>query len=78
MLGEPHSRQLHGKLRELRFYLERDAVRVTYWIAADRRIILLTVFRKTRMREDREIERARRALERCVAELHTVNEGAER
>ncbi|MCX4386484.1 type II toxin-antitoxin system RelE/ParE family toxin [Micromonospora peucetia] len=78
LLGEPHSRQLHGKLRELRFYLERDAVRVTYWIAADRRIILLTVFRKTRMREDREIERARRALERCVAELHTVNEGAER
>ncbi|MEW2376134.1 type II toxin-antitoxin system RelE/ParE family toxin [Micromonospora sp. NPDC047812] len=78
LLGEPHSRQLDGKLRELRFYLERDAVRVTYWIASDRRIILLTVFRKTRMREDREVERARRALERCVAERHTVNEGAER
>ncbi|MBQ1039857.1 MULTISPECIES: type II toxin-antitoxin system RelE/ParE family toxin [Micromonospora] len=78
LLGEPHSRQLDGKLRELRFYLERDAVRVTYWIASDRRIILLTVFRKTRMREDREVERARRAFERCVAERHIVNEGAER
>ncbi|MGW4676939.1 type II toxin-antitoxin system RelE/ParE family toxin [Micromonospora taraxaci] len=78
LLGEPHSRQLDGKLRELRFYLERDAVRVTYWIASDRRIILLTVFRKTRMREDREVERARRAFERCVVERHIVNEGAER
>jgi hypothetical protein len=78
LLGEPHTKQLDGKLRELRFYLERDAVRVTYWIASERRIILLTVFRKTRMREDREVERARRALERCAAEQHTVNEGAER
>lgn len=78
LLGEPHSRQLDGKLRELRFYLERDAVRVTYWIASDRRIILLTVFRKTRMREDREVERARRAFERCVVERHIVNEGAKR
>ncbi|MBM0239057.1 type II toxin-antitoxin system RelE/ParE family toxin [Micromonospora sp. ATA32] len=67
-----------GKLRELRFYLERDAVRVTYWIASDRRIILLTVIRKTRMREDRDVERARRAPDQCVAERHIVDEGAER
>lgn len=52
----------------------RDAVRVTYWIASGRRIILLTVFRKTRMRENREVERARRALARCQAEAHTVDE----
>ncbi|MEU7981575.1 type II toxin-antitoxin system RelE/ParE family toxin [Micromonospora sp. NPDC049081] len=78
LLGEPHTRQLDGKLRELRFYLERSAVRLTYWIAAERRIIVLTVFRKTRMREDREIQRARRALERCMADRHTANEGAER
>ncbi len=77
LLGEPYTKQLDGKLRELRFYLDRDPVRVTYWIASDRRIILLTVFRKTRTREDREIERARRALERCLAERHTVIEGAE-
>jgi hypothetical protein len=39
----------------------------------------LTLFVKTRMREDREIERARRALARCIAEEHEVaHEGEER
>jgi phage-related protein len=75
LLGEPYTKQLDGKLRELRFYVERDAVRVTYWIASDRRIILLTVFRKTRERDDREVERARRALARCIAQEHTADEG---
>ena len=72
MLGEPYTRQLDGKLRELRFHLERRAVRVTYWIVTGRRIVLLTVFAKSRMREEREIDRARRALARCEAEEHTV------
>jgi phage-related protein len=58
---------LDRKLRELRFHLDRQAVRITYWIASGRRIVLLTVFTKTRMHEDREMERARRALARCVA-----------
>jgi len=40
-----------------------------------RRIVLLTVFAKSRMREDREIGRARRALARCIAEEHTMDEG---
>src|SRR6266480_2608478 len=75
LLGEQYTRQLNGKLRELRFHLGQDAIRVTYWIASGRRIILLTVFRKTRMREAREIERARRAFRRCVAEAHTADEG---
>ncbi|MBF6437664.1 type II toxin-antitoxin system RelE/ParE family toxin [Nocardia cyriacigeorgica] len=74
LLGEPYTRQLRGKLRELRFYLTRDAVRITYWIAPGRRIILLTVFRKQRMREVAEIERAMRAMNRCIAEAHTVEE----
>lgn len=74
LLGEPYTRQLDGKLRELRFHLDREAVRITYWIATGRRIVLLTVFRKTRMREEREVERARRALRRCLAEAHTVDE----
>ena len=43
-LGEPYTRQLDGKLRELRFHLAGRAVRVTYWIAPGRRIILLTTF----------------------------------
>lgn len=76
LLSEPYPRQLDGKLRELRFHLDGDAVRVTYWIASGRRILLLTVFRKTRMRAEREVERARRALRRCIAQAHTV-EGAE-
>ncbi|WP_285585860.1 type II toxin-antitoxin system RelE/ParE family toxin [Herbidospora sp. NBRC 101105] len=56
------TRQLDGKLRELRFYLNNDQMRITYWIAPERQIVLLTVFRKTRMRETRQVERARRAL----------------
>ncbi|GAA0952360.1 type II toxin-antitoxin system RelE/ParE family toxin [Nonomuraea longicatena] len=74
LLGEPYTRQLDGKLRELRFYLDDLTMRISYWIAGDRRIILLTVFRKTRMREDREVDRARRALHRCMSEAHTVEE----
>jgi hypothetical protein len=73
LLDEPYTRQLAGRLRELRFHLDRDAIRITYWIAPQRRIILLTVFRKTRMREDREVDRARRALARCLDEQHTVD-----
>lgn len=74
LLGAPYTRQLCGKLRELRFYLSRDAVRITYWIASGRRIILLTVFRKHRMRETAEVERAVRAMDLCAAEAHTVEE----
>ena len=74
LLDEPHTKQLDGKLRELRFYLSGQAVRVTYWIAPERRIILLTVFVKTRRQERREIDRARRAMERCIAERHTVED----
>ena len=74
MLGEPYTRQLDGKLRELRFHLQRNSVRLTYWIAPGRRIVLRTVFRKTRMREEREIDRARRTLRRCEIEEHTADE----
>lgn len=78
LLSEPYTRQLDGKLRELRFRLGGQAVRVTYWIASGRRIVLLTVFVKTRMREIREIERAQRALQRCIAAAHTAgNDGEE-
>jgi len=74
LLGEPYTRQLDRKLRELRFHLDRQAVRVTYWIASGRRIILLTVFVKTRMREDREVQRARRALARCIEQQHDTDD----
>jgi hypothetical protein len=73
-LGEPYTKQLRGKLRELRFYIGREQHRITYYLARGRRIILLTVFTKTRRRERKEIDRAKRAMERCIAEGHTVEE----
>jgi hypothetical protein len=39
-------------------------------MSSGRRIVLLTVFVKTRRREDHAIERARLALARCMAEEH--------
>jgi hypothetical protein len=68
--------QLRGKLRELRFYLgaRGDAVRICYYIASQRRIILLTVFTKQRRRERAEIDRAERAMKRCIEDGHTAEE----
>jgi hypothetical protein len=67
-LGEPYSRHLGGKLRDLRFELDGEAVRIPYWLAPEQRILLLTVFRKTRMREAAEVERAHHAQKVCEAE----------
>jgi hypothetical protein len=77
LLGEPYSRQLDGKLRELRFYCGGAPTRLTYWTAPGRRIVMLTVFRKTRMRETDEVERARQAMKRCQVEQHTVDDEEE-
>ena len=74
LLDEPYTRQLKGKLRELRFYLGRERRRISYFIGGDRRIVLLTVFRKTRMREPEEIARAETAMRRCIAESHTAED----
>ncbi|HUR18921.1 MAG TPA: type II toxin-antitoxin system RelE/ParE family toxin [Acidimicrobiales bacterium] len=74
VLDEPHTRQLDGKLRELRFYLAGVPTRITYWIAPGRRIILLTVFVKTKRKDVREVQRARDAMERCTTEEHVADE----
>lgn len=74
LLGEPLSRHLGGKLRELRFFAARRAVRITYFILPDRRIVLLTVFYKQRQRERSEIARAMRAMQRCIDTGHTADE----
>jgi len=73
-LDEPFTRQLRGKLRELRFHLGRQQTRITYYIATGRRIVLLTVFVKTRQRERQEVQRAWRAMQTCIAEGHTVED----
>src|SRR5439155_14680272 len=68
-----------GKLRELRFYLGPvgDAVRISYYIASGRRIILLTVFKKQRGRERAEVDRAARAMRRCIEEAHDTGDDSE-
>jgi hypothetical protein len=73
-LGEPQTRQLRGKLRELRIHLGQEQVRITYFIASGRRIVLLTIFRKAARRERAEIERAEREMTRCIAAGHTPEE----
>lgn len=74
MLAEPYTRQLRGKLRELRAYIAGRPTRVTYFIAPGRRVILLTVFPKTQWREPAEVERADRAMRRCIEEGHDTEE----
>ncbi len=74
LLDQPHSKQLRGKLRELRFQLRGRRVRVCYWIAPGRVIVLLTVFVKKQGVELLEVQRALRAFERCRSE-HMGKEG---
>lgn len=73
-LGEPYTRHLGGKVRELRFHLLRQQTRVTYWLAPGRRVILLTVFRKTRGAHTAEVARALHAQKVCEAEHDRAHE----
>ncbi|MEU4315163.1 type II toxin-antitoxin system RelE/ParE family toxin [Nocardia sp. NPDC024068] len=68
LLGEPYTRYLGDGVRELRPTLDGAAMRITYWLAPGKRAILLTVFRKTRMREDAQVKRAKLAQQTCQAE----------
>jgi phage-related protein len=70
----PRSRSLGAGLFELRFNLGTTAIRVTYYFAGGRRIVLLTVFQKQRQNERAEVDRARRVMARCVAQRHTADE----
>ena len=73
-MGMPASRALVDGLFELRFGVKRAAWRMTFFVASRRRIVLLNVFRKQRMNERHEVERARQAMQRCIAEGHTAEE----
>ncbi|MBF6174340.1 type II toxin-antitoxin system RelE/ParE family toxin [Nocardia blacklockiae] len=73
-LGEPYARYLGDGVRELRPTLDGAAIRITYWLAPGRRVVLLTVFRKTRMREDFEVKRAKLAQQTCQAEHEAAHE----
>ncbi|MFI7703263.1 type II toxin-antitoxin system RelE/ParE family toxin [Nonomuraea sp. NPDC049480] len=82
-LGEPYARYLGDGVRELRPTLDGASIRITYWLTPNRTAVLLTVFRKTRMREDAEVRRAKLAQKVCEAEhgpaheefIRTIEEG---
>ena len=69
-LGGPWSDHLEGSVWELRIRLRDVAARVTYWCTPDGKIVLLTVFRKTRQHDQRQIDRAVRAQKLCESEHH--------
>lgn len=54
--------------------IDSVAWRIPFFFSTDRRIVLLTVFRKQRMNERTEISRAHAAMARCIAEGHTAEE----
>lgn len=68
MLGEPAVKHLGDGLRELRFYLGRTQQRISFWIRPDAVIVLLTVFRKTKPNERREVARAHEVMDACKRE----------
>jgi phage-related protein len=76
--SQPYARHLGGKVRELRFHLLRQQTRVTYWLAPGRRVILLTVFRKTRSAETAEVARALQAQKICEAEHGLAHQAFDR
>jgi hypothetical protein len=67
-----------GKVRELRFHLLAQQPIVTYWLAPGGRVILLTVFRKTRRAEAAEVTRALQAQKTCEAEQGAAHESFDR
>ncbi len=64
----PFARPLRDGVYELRPTLDGEATRVTYWFAPGRRIVLLTVFHETRMREAAQVTRAVIARAVCARE----------
>ena len=70
----PASRSGADGLFELRVGLGRAARWITFYFAEDRRIVLLTTFRKQRQNERAEVRRARGAMRRCIAEGHSPGE----
>ncbi|MFC7258847.1 type II toxin-antitoxin system RelE/ParE family toxin [Streptomyces lutosisoli] len=71
-LGGPWSDHLEGPVRELRLRFRDIAPHITYWIAPNRTIVLLTVFRKTKQHDQAQIDRAVRAQKICEGEHHGV------
>ncbi len=59
MLKEPYTKQIRGKIRELRITNNRGAVRILYFTVTGKRLILLHGFiKKTDKTPEREVETA--------------------
>jgi hypothetical protein len=69
-LGGPWSDHLEGPVWELRVRLRDVAARVTYWCRSDGVIVLLTMFRKTREHDQKQIDRAVRLEKACERDHH--------
>ena len=69
-LGGPWSDHREGSVWELRIRLRDVAARITYWCTAGGTIVLLTVFRKTRQHDQKQIDRAVRAPRAFAPGLH--------
>jgi phage-related protein len=54
-----------GAVWELRIRLRDVAARIAYWCTAEGTIVLLTVFRKTRQHDQKQIDRAVRTQKAC-------------
>jgi hypothetical protein len=74
LLGEPYARHLGDGVRELRPTLDGASMRITYWLTPSRTAVLLTAFRKTKMREEAEVKRAMLAKKICEAEHGPAHE----
>ncbi|MFD7030149.1 type II toxin-antitoxin system RelE/ParE family toxin [Streptomyces sp. NPDC059917] len=64
----PFARPLRNGVYELRPTLDGVPTRISYWFAPGRRIVLLTVFSKTRMHEPDQVDRAVAARIVCARE----------
>ena len=76
VVGRPWSDHLDGPVWELLIRLRDVAARIAYWWT----IVLLTVFRKTRQHDQKQIDRAVRAQKACerdhrgaAAETHELS-----
>lgn len=65
-LVEPYAKALGDGVRELRVRLHPLSVCIAYWLAPGRRVVLLTVFAKSRDREHRQVQRAKAARKICA------------
>ncbi|WP_438296650.1 type II toxin-antitoxin system RelE/ParE family toxin [Streptomyces sp. HUAS TT7] len=70
----PFARPLRDGVFELRPTLGAHDTRITYWFGPGRRIVLLTVFHKTQMREAAQVARAVAARKVCESEHGPAHE----